>query len=170
MRAVSRLLAGAAAGFLLLVGVGPHVAGYRVLTVLSGSMAPAAPAGSLVVVRPVALSEVRAGDVISYHRPVGGRAVVTHRVVEIEDAGTDHPTVVTKGDANRAVDPWRARLVGTTAWKVRTVVPHAGHVVRALRTPAVRMALVGLAPAVLAAMWLEVIWRPRRDVSAVPQV
>lgn len=172
MRAASRLVLVAAAAFLVFVGVGPHVAGYRVLTVLTGSMRPTASEGSLVVVRPVPLSAVRTGDVISYHSPVGDHSVVTHRVVAIEGEGTDSPTVVTKGDANDAPDPWRARLVGTTAWKVRAVVPHAGHVVRAFRSPVLRTATLRLAPLALAGLWLAMIWRPRRDGhgSPVPQV
>ncbi|MEW6473982.1 MAG: signal peptidase I [Actinomycetota bacterium] len=83
------------------VGLGPHTGRYRTLTVLSGSMRPTMPEGSVAIVIPVPPAEIRPGDVITYNIPVGDRRVVTHRVVEIVEGG-DHPVVRTQGDANAA--------------------------------------------------------------------
>jgi signal peptidase len=144
---------------LLLVGLGPRTGVYRTLTVLSGSMGSTAPAGSLVVVAPIPLHDVHVGDVITYQIPVEDRRVVTHRVVEVVEAG-DHPKIRTQGDANAAADPWLARLEGTTAWKARLVIPGFGRAIQGLRQPGLRTILVRLVPALLALVWLIEIWHP----------
>jgi pilus assembly protein CpaF len=51
-------------------------------------------------------------------------------------------TVNTKGDANKAADPWTATLQGDTAYQVRGVVPAVGNLIRLLRTPGVTDVLV----------------------------
>ncbi len=72
-------------------------------------------------------------------------------------------TVQTKGDANEAVDPWMATLEGDTAYQLRAVIPEVGHVIHALRTPAVSTTLVYGAPALVAGWLLLTIWRPRKQ-------
>lgn len=143
--------------FLLFVGIGPHVFGYRVVTVLTGSMRPTANPGDLVVDVPAPLSSVRVGDVITFEAPTPEHQVVTHRVIEVVTSG-ESPTVRTQGDANDAADPWTATLSGTSAWKVRTVVPKLGTVIRFLRAGHVQAATTRLVPLLLAVFWLFVIW------------
>ena len=120
---------------LALVGVGPVTGAYRLATVLSGSMAPGMPVGSVVVLVPEDPAGVRVGDVITFQAPMPGHPVVTHRVVEILEGG-HHPVLRTKGDANPAPDPWAARLTGDRAWRRVTVVPYAGTAIRILRSRA----------------------------------
>ena len=145
------------------LAVGPHVLGYRTMTMLTGSMAPGIEPGDVTITTPLAVSEVTEGMVISYHIPVDDHRVVTHRVVSVERAADGRVTVQTKGDANEAVDPWRATLQGDTAYRVRAVVPEIGHVIHALRTPVVTQVLVYVAPALLAGWLLLTIWRPARE-------
>lgn len=82
----------------------PAVVGATPMTVLTGSMEPAYPPGTLVIVRPVAQEEIRIGDVITYQLESGRPEVVTHRVVGITmtDQGQ---ALVTKGDNNPSADP-----------------------------------------------------------------
>lgn len=87
----------------VLVVVVPRVTDSVALTVLSGSMAPAIPAGSVVVVREVPPSELAVGDVVTFQTQAGVDSYVTHRVVEVID-DTLVPYLVTQGDANEAVD------------------------------------------------------------------
>ena len=80
----------------LLVAVGPHVFGYRTATMLTGSMEPGIMPGDVVVTTPEPASDVKVGDVISYHIPIEDRRVETHRVVKVihRDNGNDrdpHP-------------------------------------------------------------------------------
>jgi signal peptidase len=143
---------------LILLGLLPNLGWYRTETVLSGSMKPDFSPGDIVVVTPERTREVRVGQVISYHIPVGDHHVQSHRVIEVVRGG-DHPRVRTKGDANAAADPWVAELNGTTAWQVRLVVPKAGWAIIWLREPAIRKATIFIAPLLLALLGLWRIWR-----------
>ena len=145
------------------LAVGPHVFGYRTMTMLTASMAPEIEPGDVTIATSVPVSEVTEGMVISYHMPVGDRRVVTHRVVSVDRAADGSVTVQTKGDANDAVDPWIASLDGETVYQVRAVIPEAGELIRFLRTPVINEALLYGAPALLAAWLLLSIWRPTRD-------
>ena len=79
----------------------PQVFGHTILRVLTGSMEPAIPVDSLIVVRAVEPGEIKAGDIISFYSadPALGGAVNTHRVTEISQA--DGKWIYqTQGDAN----------------------------------------------------------------------
>lgn len=143
---------------LILVGLLPRTGWYRTETVLSGSMRPYFSPGDLVVVTPEPLAQVRVGQVISYRIPIGDHHVQTHRVIAVVRGGSN-PLVRTKGDANAAPDPWTAKLHGTTAWRVRVVVPKAGWAIARLRSPAARTLSIFAAPFVLALFGLWRIWR-----------
>jgi signal peptidase len=143
------------------LAVGPHVLGYRTLTMLTASMSPVIDPGDVTIVTPLAVTEVAEGMVITYHVPIGEHQLVTHRVVSVEHGTDGSVTVRTKGDANDAIDPWTATLQGDTAYQVRAVVPEIGHVISALRTPAVATTLVYGAPALVAGWLILAIWRPR---------
>src|SRR5829696_3615958 len=103
-----RGLLGLAVLTFLFLAVGPHVLGYRTMTMLTGSMAPEIEPGDVTVVTPIAVSDVTEGMVISYHIPIDDHRVVTHRVVSVERDPAGTVTVQTKGDANEAIDPWDA--------------------------------------------------------------
>jgi signal peptidase I len=146
-----------------LLAIGPHVFGYRTMTMLTGSMAPEINPGDVTIVTPIAISEVTEGMVITYHRPIEDHSLVTHRVISVETAPDGSVSVQTKGDANEAADPWTATLEGDTAYQVRAVVPVLGHVIQALRAPVVTQALLYGAPTLLVGWLLLTIWRPTRD-------
>jgi signal peptidase I len=145
------------------LAVGPHVFGYRTMTMLTGSMAPKIEPGDVTIVTPISVSEVTEGMVITYHIPIDDHRVVTHRVVSVERGPAGTVTVQTKGDANEAVDPWDATLQGDTAYQVRAVVPEIGHVIQALRGPMVAPVLLYGAPTLLVGWLLLSIWRPTRE-------
>lgn len=142
---------------LLVLGVGPHTGAYRPVTVLTQSMKPTMPAGSVVLVTPIEPGTVRVGDVITYRIPVEDRRVVTHRVVEILERGSA-PVVRTKGDATDTVDSWTTKLTGGPVWKVRASVPYVGFGLRALQQPDVRRLTVTVLPGLLALSLLAQIW------------
>ncbi len=107
LRRVLRWAGGTAAvlvlALALAVAVVPALAGARPLTVLSGSMEPALPVGSTVVVRSEPVEGIAVGDVVTFtDREEGGgeTRVVTHRVIEVRPG----PEFVTMGDANNAPD------------------------------------------------------------------
>jgi signal peptidase I len=159
---VRGLMAVAVLAFAVLA-IGPHVLGYRTMTMLTGSMSPQIDPGDVVISTPLDVRDVTEGMVISYHIPIDDHRVVTHRVVSVEHGADGSVTVQTKGDANDAVDPWQATLQGDTAYQVRAVIPALGNVIQALRTPVVAKALVYGAPALLAGWLVLSIWRDHED-------
>ena len=82
---------------ILLVGV--RLFDVQVYSVISGSMEPEYPVGSLIYVKEVDPYEVEVGDVITYVLP--NDMPSTHRVIDI-DADNQH--YYTKGDATAAAD------------------------------------------------------------------
>jgi signal peptidase len=144
--------------------IGPRLGLYRTETVLSGSMRPAFSPGDVIVVTPEPTAGVRVGQVISYQIPIGDHHVESHRVIKLAKAG-DRPIIETKGDANTAPDPWRARLTPGTAWRERFVIPKLGWLIIWLRQPLAQSISVLLLPMLLAAWWLVRIWRPRPQPS-----
>ena len=146
----------------MLVAIGPRAFGYQIEAVLSGSMVPTFRPGDAVLVTREATADVRVGQVISYKIPVGDHHVETHRIVRIISGGS-HPVVVTKGDANAASDPWRAKLQGATVWRMRAVIPDLGTAIHDLRTPIAHVLTMLVAPLVIVVLLLVRIWRPRPD-------
>lgn len=75
-------------------------------TILTSSMEPGLPPGTLVIVKPIDPQDIHIGTIVTYQLDSGEPAVVTHRVIEIQGPnlpGGD-PTFITKGDANSAPD------------------------------------------------------------------
>jgi signal peptidase len=89
----------------------PRIAGATPYTVMTGSMEPALPPGTLVVVRPVRPAAIGVGTVITYQLRSGEPTVVTHRVVAVREGRDGTPEFRTQGDANPAPDPAWVRPV-----------------------------------------------------------
>ena len=77
----------------------PKFFGITPLIVLSGSMEPSYPKGSLLYVNEHVAGNVEVGDAITFY--IDEDTLVTHRVVEIDEISC---TYVTKGDANEVND------------------------------------------------------------------
>lgn len=161
-RGVVRALFGVGLACSLLVlaalAIGPRTGRYRIQTVLTGSMRPKLPVGSLAISTPEPLDQVRAGQIITFQAPVGNW-VVTHRVIEVVSGGP-HPRVRTKGDANAAADPWVTQLERGPVWRVRLVVPLLGTALRLLRMRWAHIGTVLVAPMLLALLALRTMWGP----------
>lgn len=112
----------------------PRLAKIQTYVVLSGSMEPAIPVGSLVYAKAAEPETLEPGDVIVFYstdassatggKGAGGAIPITHRVVENHK---DESEVITKGDANDNNDlfptPYN-NIVG----KVITHVPGLGQI------------------------------------------
>jgi signal peptidase len=153
---------------LLLLGVGPMTGRYRVATVLSGSMEPTLPTGGIVVSTPVPRNAIGVGDVITFNPPDAPDRPITHRVVEVVEAG-DAPVVRTMGDANAKPDAELVQLVDGSAWRMRAAVPGVGWVLRWLQAPAARMVAMVVSPILLAFLWLRRLWFPPPEPGERPR-
>jgi signal peptidase I len=114
---------------------------YKVYVVHTGSMTPAIPPKSAVVVQ---THEYHIGEPVSFY--LNG-SVITHRLVAINSDGT----VDTKGDANATVDPWH---VATSAIIGQVVAAPAelGYWLMYFKNP------VGLASILVSALACWQIW------------
>ncbi len=99
---LSLLLAVIVGAFSVLTVVPRAVHGVA-LTVLTGSMTPEIPVGSVVIVRPVDPGTLQVGDVVTYQKSPGKDDYITHRIQSI-DKTTSPVSLTTKGDANRGAD------------------------------------------------------------------
>lgn len=79
--------------------IGPMLFGCKNMAVISGSMEPDIPVGSVVCVKETDPSELTEGDVITY--AMSGSTMVTHRIVSIDK---ENRQIITKGDANDVED------------------------------------------------------------------
>jgi signal peptidase len=82
----------------------PALAGATPMTVLTGSMEPNLPPGTLVIIKPTPTQDIRMGDVITYRITPTEPGVVTHRVTAITSSATGGQTFTTKGDNNTVAD------------------------------------------------------------------
>lgn len=107
----------------------PNFVGFKTFSVISGSMEPDIPVGSLVYTKSVKFEDIEIGDVISYK--LSEDTMVTHRVNSIN---AENNTLITKGDANDDVDGsevQKSQIVG----KVILTVPYLGYMAIYSRTP-----------------------------------
>lgn len=109
----------------------PRLAGATPYTVLTGSMEPTYPPGTLVVVKPIAFDDIAIGDVITYQRESGKGDVVTHRVVGSGNRFDGERVLTTRGDANQVADRNPVQEVQVRG-KLWYSVPYLGHVNNAL--------------------------------------
>ncbi|WP_182376577.1 signal peptidase I [Nocardioides sp. WS12] len=149
----------------------PRLAGATPYTVLTGSMQPAYPPGTLVVMKPVPIEEIGTGDVITYQRQSGKSTVVTHRVVAVGTRTDGQQFFTTQGDANNTADaePVRPVQVKGRLWYA---VPYLGYVNSALTGRQRQTAVIGVSTILIgyaAFMFVGSIRdRRRRPVEADP--
>lgn len=158
---LSSLSTGLSAGLLLLLlGLGvltivlPAAVGGMPLSVLTGSMRPTYPPGTLVVIKPAAPEEIGVGDVITFQIESGKPAVATHRVIaRSTDSGTGEVRFTTQGDANNTPDPEQVQPVQIRG-KVWYAIPHLGWANQAIDGSTRSWAI----PALAGALFLYAAW------------
>jgi len=126
--AVTTVLVSVVVVFALLL-VGARLFGMQVFTVLSGSMEPNYPVGSLIYVQPAEPEDIKVDDVITFVLP--DETPATHRVVRI-DAENEH--FYTKGDANDEEDGSPVYFKNLLGKPVFTI-PYLGYVASYIQQP-----------------------------------
>ena len=108
--------------------------GWRVYSVLTGSMEPAVPAGSLIINKaPLQAEDIQKDTIITFAEPGLENQFITHRVHEVK-AQEGSRTFITKGDANAEPDSWTlpyGRIQGVYKFHA----PYAGRVLEFMKSP-----------------------------------
>ncbi len=146
--------------------IGPRLFGIQIYSVLSGSMEPEYPVGSLIYVKSTDPEELQIGDVITFR--AGEETVVTHRIAEIkkdnnapehvgyetvQDASgvsalSDDLQFVTKGDANPSNDIGTVTpemIIGKPVFRI----PYLGYVSIYIQRPPGRYIAIAVAGGIL---------------------
>ena len=116
----------------------PKIMGYEEMAVLTGSMEPNYPVGSLIFAKEEDPENLKVGDVITYR--LDEDTVVTHRIVEINQ---EEQTVTTKGDANSDNDGSPVsypNIVGKAQFKIT----YLGYIAMNIKTPKGIIAVCGV--------------------------
>jgi signal peptidase len=127
----------------------PRLTGSVPLTVLTGSMTPTYPPGTVVVVRPTPADQLNIGDAVTYQVRSGDPAVVTHRIVGIAVTADGKRLFTFRGDANTGNDPAPVRPVQIRG-RVWYSVPYVGYASTLLSPAAHQVAIRVLAGGLLA--------------------
>lgn len=107
----------------------PGLFGYKSFAVISGSMEPGIPVGSIVYAKETPFDELKVGDVISYS--LSGDTKVTHRIAAVDQKNQNFTT---KGDANDTEDGNPVHYQNVIG-KVALSIPFLGFLSVYIKTP-----------------------------------
>lgn len=137
----------------------PTVLGHKVLTVLSGSMAPTIYAGDIIIVQPLAPgAEIHRGDIITFRSQEDSQMLITHRVVGMVLINGQAAAYATKGDANDSADltPLAPdRIMGRYSWRL----PFLGYIAQFLRTKLGVITIIVIPSLLLIGSEFRKMWR-----------
>lgn len=97
------------------------LAGNSLFRVVTGSMEPTMPVGTLLLCRQTPIEQIQQGDIICYQATDAAKTgkIITHRVVEVYTNADGEILLKTKGDANVVADSDLVRqtnLIGRVTW------------------------------------------------------
>lgn len=115
----------------------PKAFGYQMYTVISGSMEPVLPVGSLVYVKYQKPESIEKKDIIAFYGSNDSSSIITHRVVYNKKLSGEF---VTKGDANKEKD-MNPISYNQYMGKVVLMIPVIGGVAQTLTTGSGKLVL-----------------------------
>lgn len=165
-RIVASALLALVLGAVTVLVVLPRATHGTALTVLTGSMTPGIPVGSVVIDRPVDPGTLKVGDVATYQKAPGVDEYITHRIVKI-DTSTNPATFTFKGDANRGPDitPVPAAAIRGKVW---FHVPYLGTWRDSISGPMGRVVVIAVVVLMLGGYSLRQIRESLRDRKTAP--
>lgn len=123
--------------------------------VVSGSMEPAIPTGSVVVVRQANTRSLQKGDVIAFTSPTNPKETITHRIVDVSHT-FNSVAYTTKGDHNASPDAWTV-LPEQIKGKYQLGIPYLGYLISWAKTPLGFTVVVGVPAAIIAILQIKKI-------------
>lgn len=130
----------------------PGLLGYEAYGIVSGSMEPSIPVGSIVYAKSVLPEDVAEGDVIVFYGGAEGDTVTTHRVAENHIPDREF---ITRGDANDG-DDMLPRPYESLIGRVEYSVPYLGSLLAVTSSRQGKLCLLGV---LLAAVLLRIVGR-----------
>jgi signal peptidase len=141
---------------------GFRIFGLQGFTVLSGSMEPDYPTGSVIYVKEVDPNLLENHTVITYR--LSGQTVATHRIIEIVEQNGSR-LYRTKGDANEFADGSLVspdQIIGTPV----ITIPFLGYLMTYIQSPSGMYAAIAVGAAILLLLFLpELIFPDKKKKS-----
>ena len=147
--------------------VGVRIVGLQPYVVLSGSMDPTYPVGSLIYVKSTDYKQLKIGDPITFM--VSEDTVATHRIIEVLPDEDDPNTIryFTQGDANDAPDGSSVHYKNIIGKPVFSI-PYLGYVSNYIQTPPGKyVAISGCALLMLLVFLPDIFVKDEKKDSAV---
>jgi signal peptidase I len=157
----SSILLGSVIVLIIATVAGMALGLWRFRVIDTGSMRPTLNPGDVAFLMPEPINDLKRGQIVAFHPPGERALTVTHRVFSLYRT-REEVVIQTKGDANNATDPWRARIVGRTVWREVLKLPKLGYLVVWSQQHAVRLALLVVILVLAVGMGLGRIWRAER--------
>lgn len=147
---------------LALVLVGVRLLGYQTYVVLSGSMEPTYPTGSLIYVKQVDYTELKVGDPITFM--VDEDTVATHRIIEIlvDDQDCSVLRFRTQGDANDSPDGTAVHYKNIIGKPV-VCIPKLGYVANFIQNAPGKYLAIGFGAILLVLVFLPDLLKEDND-------
>jgi signal peptidase len=115
--------------------IGLVVTGHHLEQVVTGSMQPTIPIGSMVVTEQLPASQLQAGNILVFPDPNDPKLTIVHRIVWLSHDQSGDVLVRTKGDYNALPDQWTLkRAANAEADRVIEIIPGGGTVASYLQT------------------------------------
>lgn len=147
--------------------VGVRIVGLQPYVVLSGSMEPTYPVGSLIYVKSADYKQLKIGDPITFL--VSEDTVATHRIIEVLPDEDDPNTIryFTQGDANDAPDGSSVHYKNIIGKPVFSI-PYLGYVSNYIQAPPGKyVAISGCALLMLLVFLPDIFVKDEKKDSAV---
>lgn len=145
--------------------VGVRLVGIRTYAVVSGSMEPTYPTGSLLYVKSADASELQVGDAITFM--VDEDTVATHRIIEILPDEEDSSVLRfrTQGDANDTPDGTPVHYKNIIGKPVFSV-PYLGYVAHFVQNPPGLYLTIGAAAILVVLVFLPDLFKDEKKQDA----
>lgn len=146
---------------LAVILIAPQLLGCKTLAVLSGSMEPEIPVGSVVIVKKEEPSALQIGDIATYR--MNDNTMVTHRVLENH---TEEQYLIFKGDANDVPDA-NPISYSDVEGSVFLHFPWIGYISIYIKTPLGIAAVCGVVFVMVLLVFLPSIFEPENEKKEI---
>lgn len=148
--------------------VGVRLVGIKTYAVVSGSMEPVYPTGSLLYVKSVDTSQLAVGDSITFM--LSEDTVATHRIVEIIPDPDDSSVVrfKTKGDANDQADGTPVHCKNVIG-KPLFAIPYMGYFANFVQNPPGLYLAIGCAAILVVLAFIPDLFKEEKKKEPTPE-